>query len=600
MKIIINNTIYDITTFIDEHPGGKEVFGEINENEIKDMTDKFNEVGHSSYAVSLLSNYRVAELDKSDPRYKKNEVTFNENKINKLFTHEDKYNVHKILGLIVLLNYAHLFYDFAYTGFIGEISLRKVDKYFIGLTWAHALLSLSSLQFLIPRSRTGILPMIWQEFRMHSIVFALRSIIIINILYFFGKNEVTNVCRLVVVLLTMYLADIISDKLREDKKESTTATMPYWNGCSPELQNNIKFFYTYAQILATIICLFEKESYVLFIVLPIQLAAFLMTLVRKNIINTFQYHLVYSLSLLLGFIVNYKSTGFYSIYLAMFLGLVIYVLRTKLHLNKYYLWCIIFSLQYTTTTQPAKNTKQITYFVLFTLAFYLSDNLIDKTTRKESNNLVQMNDKINDDHHMITIKLANEFKFLPGQYFNLYIDTLKRPYTPISVNGNNVTFLIKSYQVQRNGVSKQICTDYVLNKTVYMKGPYGRKYYDPENDLLICNDKPIHNKNIIMFSCGTGITPFYSILSNMPETSRYNCLLNTSFRSKNDALLVDKLTNTKINLFFSEENNKLTEEKAKEIIDSFDDKVVLVCGTKSFNEMTSQITSKINIECYEW
>ena len=123
MKIIINNTIYDITTFIDEHPGGKEVFGEINENEIKDMTDKFNEVGHSSYAVSLLSNYRVAELDKSDPRYKKNEVIFNENKINKLFTHEDKYNVHKVLGLIVLLNYAHLFYDFAYTGFIGEIRL---------------------------------------------------------------------------------------------------------------------------------------------------------------------------------------------------------------------------------------------------------------------------------------------------------------------------------------------------------------------------------------------------------------------------------------------------------------------------------------------
>jgi len=26
MKIIINNTIYDITTFINEHPGGLEVF----------------------------------------------------------------------------------------------------------------------------------------------------------------------------------------------------------------------------------------------------------------------------------------------------------------------------------------------------------------------------------------------------------------------------------------------------------------------------------------------------------------------------------------------------------------------------------------------
>lgn len=26
MRIIINNTIYDITTFINEHPGGPEVF----------------------------------------------------------------------------------------------------------------------------------------------------------------------------------------------------------------------------------------------------------------------------------------------------------------------------------------------------------------------------------------------------------------------------------------------------------------------------------------------------------------------------------------------------------------------------------------------
>jgi predicted ferric reductase len=101
-----------------------------------------------------------------------------------------------------------------------------------------------------------------------------------------------------------------------------------------------------------------------------------------------------------------------------------------------------------------------------------------------------------------------------------------------------------------------------------------------------------------MFSCGTGITPFYYILSNMPATSRYNCLLNASFRSKNDALLVDKLTNTKINLFFSEENNKLTEEKAKEIIDSFDDKLVLVCGTKSFNDMISHIN--VVVKCYEW
>ena len=41
----------------------------------------------------------------------------------------------------------------------------------------HALLSLSSIKFHVPRERIAKKPMIWQEFRMHNIIFALRSFV---------------------------------------------------------------------------------------------------------------------------------------------------------------------------------------------------------------------------------------------------------------------------------------------------------------------------------------------------------------------------------------------------------------------------------------
>ena len=67
MRIIINNNIYDITTFINEHPGGPEVFrldadADADADALPDLTHKFNEVGHSEYAVNLLGNYKVDEL----------------------------------------------------------------------------------------------------------------------------------------------------------------------------------------------------------------------------------------------------------------------------------------------------------------------------------------------------------------------------------------------------------------------------------------------------------------------------------------------------------------------------------------------------------
>lgn len=56
---IIHNKIYDVTKFMDEHPGGEEV---LLEQGGKDATEIFEDVSHSADAKDLMKNYLVGEL----------------------------------------------------------------------------------------------------------------------------------------------------------------------------------------------------------------------------------------------------------------------------------------------------------------------------------------------------------------------------------------------------------------------------------------------------------------------------------------------------------------------------------------------------------
>ena len=587
MKIILANKIYDITEFINVHPGGSELF--INNS---DMTEKFNESGHSSYAISLLGNFKPKQLDNIDPRYcEGSKLSYNQTKISKLFTHEDKFNIHKICGLIVLINFISLFIDYCLSGFVGEISYRKMNIGFMALSWIHGLLSLSSFQFLVPKSRTGILPMIWQEFRAHSSIFALRSIIIMNLIYFCGSNQITDIVRFGIVCLTMYLADTFTNYLRSDTKESTTASMPYWTGLDPNIQNYIKIFYTHAQFMATCVCLNSKISYILYIVFPIQLAAFLMTLVRKNIISAKLYHILYGLALLSGYIINFFC---YSLYFSILIGFVLYYLRIICKINKYYMWFCVFALFHMQTTPIYLFTASIIYLLF-------GNNLFEKSNRSESNNIVVSNKMTSSDHYLIKIKSANKLDFKPGQYINLYYNTEKRPYTPIHIDSktNEIEFLIKSYT---NGkISPQITENYLINSVIYLKGPFGTKYYSESEDLFYSNSVPINKTNILMFSCGTGITPFYSMIQNLSKQTRYKIHLYSSFKSPDQSHLFDSVkdhSNLSKYAYFSSISDKLNSDKIDLILKLFDlsDCIVFICGTNFYNQMITQKCSEFNIE----
>lgn len=57
--IIINNDVFDITDFIDEHPGGKQVLLSVGG---KDATDFFEELHRPSILDEIAINYKIGSL----------------------------------------------------------------------------------------------------------------------------------------------------------------------------------------------------------------------------------------------------------------------------------------------------------------------------------------------------------------------------------------------------------------------------------------------------------------------------------------------------------------------------------------------------------
>ncbi|EFJ09284.1 hypothetical protein SELMODRAFT_271829 [Selaginella moellendorffii] len=58
--LLISGKIYDVTKFLEDHPGGDEV---ILSATGKDATDDFEDVGHSSSARDMMHSYYIGEVD---------------------------------------------------------------------------------------------------------------------------------------------------------------------------------------------------------------------------------------------------------------------------------------------------------------------------------------------------------------------------------------------------------------------------------------------------------------------------------------------------------------------------------------------------------
>nr|XP_046227793.1 cytochrome b5 [Scatophagus argus] len=61
--IIIHHKVYDVTKFLDEHPGGEEV---LREQAGGNATESFEDVGHSSDAREMAASMVIGELHPDD------------------------------------------------------------------------------------------------------------------------------------------------------------------------------------------------------------------------------------------------------------------------------------------------------------------------------------------------------------------------------------------------------------------------------------------------------------------------------------------------------------------------------------------------------
>ena len=246
--------------------------------------------------------------------------------IYKLSTKEDEYHIHKLLGTFCLGNFIYRFYLLISCG-----SMQLNTPFAIYSVIIHGLLSLTSLQFHLSNVRNISKPMIYPEFRMHSILFALRSVII-TIMYYYEWNYkyIITICYFV-----LFLSEYIT-KMYYVKNGNTMRNMPFDPSISEKDKINLTKMHSIMQIGATIFMLGNINS-AFSPLFAIQTAAFLMTLVRKSIITTNTWHLCYTI----GLFMNYLLFPTFSPSFLLYLGFVINIHQRIVFpnkINKYIAW----------------------------------------------------------------------------------------------------------------------------------------------------------------------------------------------------------------------------------------------------------------------
>jgi hypothetical protein len=254
--------------------------------------------------------------------------------ISKLFTNEDDKQVHKVLGFLSVASFLYrYFYVYPTTGTLG-FDGRWFDHATIAL---HILLSTSSLIFHVIRQRLVSRPMIiWEEYRLHAIVFSTRCMAVYLMGTFrpFEGTLLERVLLPLVVLAHHVGADMIT--ARYGAKDGVT-TVRVHDKHRTEIKSILRFyaFYQFTALASHLTphARLADLGYNTFI--AIQSSAFLMTLYRKGVITEVSHGFWYTVCLLISMFHIFRNCGD-----AMFIAKLgaAYILRTDFKVDKYVLW----------------------------------------------------------------------------------------------------------------------------------------------------------------------------------------------------------------------------------------------------------------------
>ena len=327
---------YDIENFLDLHPAGKKIILPYKD---KDITEAFTNIGHSQTAIKILNKYKISGNNSKSMNNISNKNA-DSISVKKLFTKEDRYNFHKIFGLLSLCSFTYRYlYVLPTTGTLGFNG-----SYFdLATLFSHFILSSSSLIFHVLEKRIVERPLIiYEEYRLHAILFSMRAIIITLLGMYTTSYEpyIRKILIVSILICTHLCVDYVTHKYGT---HGVTAVRNNNDG-----KNNLKYiglFYSYYQICALgshiildkYLCDLGYNS-----LIAIQSSAFLMTLKRKSIIRWKSHAFWYSFALFLSYCVMYLEKG-YVFFIQM---AVVFFMRVNFNINKYALWGLYASIYY--------------------------------------------------------------------------------------------------------------------------------------------------------------------------------------------------------------------------------------------------------------
>jgi hypothetical protein len=197
----------------------------------------------------------------------------------------------------------------------------------------HGTLSFSSLIFHISATRNKVKPIIYPELRIHSILFTMRSIVVCFLHYYhFHYTYIIGTCYSV-----LFLSEFITKLYNiENKNGSTIRNIQFGENVTLNQRKHITNMYSIMQIAATFFMLGNINT-AFSPILPIQISAFLMTLVKKGIITTNLLQFVYAITLCMNyFLINTVPLQFIFIF-----GIIMRIhekIVFKYKINKYIAW----------------------------------------------------------------------------------------------------------------------------------------------------------------------------------------------------------------------------------------------------------------------
>jgi len=258
--------------------------------------------------------------------------------IDKLFSskEEDQYlHMHKILGITALVSYIYRYANLGEGD--GNFGPNFHTLLFIVHHW---LLNASAFIFHIPQRRIGDGGFrIWPEYRIHSLVFASRSLACMLLIWMeqetnqVGKWYMVDTC---IVLVTCAAADYgsrLQGEHRSNTVRGTGYTDPYG-----------KWFASEMQFQLTAICMVGVRRYTMHLtaVAVIQLNSFLMTLRRKNVASHEVLTAAYGVLLLGALIISYVDDEYSNMMVVSgTYGCLAIIFRMGFGMDKYVMWTLL-------------------------------------------------------------------------------------------------------------------------------------------------------------------------------------------------------------------------------------------------------------------